>query len=194
MSEDGDRPMRESLKRVAVALKQAGIPFALGGGYAGWARGGPEPEHDVDFLLQEEHTDQALHVLRDAGLRVDRPPEDWLVKVYDGEVLVDLVFRPAQRPVTPEILERATEVEVDSVAMPVLSATDLMLTKLLVLNEHYCDFSKIYPHVRALREQVDWETVRESVSGSPFARAFLTTCEEIGILEPAGHQQGRAAS
>ncbi len=193
MSEDGDRPMRESLKRVAVALKQAGIPFALGGGYAGWARGGPEPEHDVDFLLQEEHTDQALHVLRDAGLRVDRPPEDWLVKVYDGEVLVDLVFRPAQRPVTPEILERATEVEVDSVAMPVLSATDLMLTKLLVLNEHYCDFSKIYPHVRALREQVDWQTVRESVSGSPFARAFLVTCEEIGILEPAAHQQDRAS-
>ena len=54
MSEQTSRDgLREALKRVAVALKESGAPFALAGGYAAWARGGPEPEHDVDFAIAE---------------------------------------------------------------------------------------------------------------------------------------------
>jgi hypothetical protein len=66
--------------------------------------------------------------------------------------------------------------------MPVQSATDLMVAKLLVLGEHYCDFARLFPHVRALREQVDWAALRRQVDRSPFARAFLSLCEELGIL------------
>ena len=44
--------LREALKLVAVALKESGVPFALTGGYAVWARGGPEPDHDVDFATR----------------------------------------------------------------------------------------------------------------------------------------------
>ena len=40
--------VRELLKRTAVALKQGGVPFALCGGYAAWARGAPEPERPDD--------------------------------------------------------------------------------------------------------------------------------------------------
>ena len=40
---------REVLKSVATTLKAATVPFALTGGYAIWARGGPESERDVDF-------------------------------------------------------------------------------------------------------------------------------------------------
>ena len=46
--------LREALKVVAVNLKESGIPFALAGGYAIWARGGPEPDHDVDFVVPED--------------------------------------------------------------------------------------------------------------------------------------------
>jgi hypothetical protein len=175
--------MRTALKRVAGILKGASIPFALGGGYASWARGGPEPVHDVDFMLTEEDVPHALHVLEEAGLRVEHPPEDWLEKVYDGDVLIDLIFRPAERPVTREELARADELKVDSVYMPVLSATDLVLSKILVLTEHYCDYATLFPHVRSLREQIDWPYVEETVTDQPFARAFLGLCRELGILE-----------
>ena len=176
--------MREALKRVATTLKAAGVPFALSGGYASWARGGPEPVHDVDFVLLEEDVPHALQVLQDAGLRAEDPPEDWLVKVYDGDVLIDLIFRPAERPVTREHLARADEMPVDSVVMPVQSATDLLLGKMLVFSEHYCDFAQVFPHVRALREQVDWEELRREVQPSPYARAFLAVAEEIGVVPP----------
>ena len=193
MSDDGparasappndDQPLRVAMKKVATALKGANVPFALSGGYASWARGGPEPLHDVDFVLLADDVPHALQVLDAAGLRVVEPPEDWLVKVYDGDALVDLIFRPAERPVTREQLDAANEVRVDSVVMPVQSATDLLAAKLLVLNEHYCDFARLFPHIRALREQVDWPALHEVVGHSPFARSFLALCGELGIAE-----------
>jgi hypothetical protein len=178
-----DQPLRVAMKKVATALKGANVPFALSGGYASWARGGPEPLHDVDFVLLADDVPHALQVLDAAGLRVVEPPEDWLVKVYDGDALVDLIFRPAERPVTREQLDAANEVRVDSVVMPVQSATDLLAAKLLVLNEHYCDFARLFPHIRALREQVDWPALHEVVGHSPFARSFLALCGELGIAE-----------
>src|SRR4051794_24966398 len=51
MSQDD---LREALKRAASALKADGPPFALAGSYALWVHGGPEPSHDVDFVVAEE--------------------------------------------------------------------------------------------------------------------------------------------
>jgi hypothetical protein len=183
---DDDGALRAAMKKVAVTLKGSNVPFALSGGYASWARGGPEPTHDVDFVLLEDDVPHALQVLEGAGLRVVDPPEDWLVKVYDGDCLIDLIFRPSDRPVTREQLDAADEMRVDSVRMPVQSATDLMIAKLLVLNEHYCDLARLFPHVRALREQIDWPALRHAVDRSPFARAFLGLCADLDLLPETG--------
>ncbi|MEA3217508.1 MAG: hypothetical protein QOJ19_3664, partial [Acidimicrobiia bacterium] len=43
-------PLLVSLKVVAAALREAGVPFALAGGLAAWARGGPPTEKDIDLL------------------------------------------------------------------------------------------------------------------------------------------------
>jgi hypothetical protein len=185
-TESGEADLRAALKAVAVTLKAAKIPFALSGGYASWARGGPEPVHDVDFVLTEQDVPRAEHALEEAGLRLVHPPEDWLVKVYRDDVLVDLIFRPGERPVTNDQLAEADELNVDSVLMPVQSATDLMIGKLLVLTEHTCDLAQLFPHVRALREQIDWDRLRRTVKMSPFAEAFLMVCERLGIIRPEG--------
>jgi hypothetical protein len=84
--------------------------------------------------------------------------------------------------VTREQLDQADEMRVDSVRMPVQSATDLMVAKLLVLNEHYCDLTRLFPHVRALREQVDWPALHRAVERSPFARGFLGLCAELDLI------------
>jgi hypothetical protein len=41
---------------------------------------------------------------------------------------------------------------------------------------------------RSLREQIGWESVRERTAASPFARAFFTLIEELGIVEPAAQK------
>jgi hypothetical protein len=176
--------LTHAMKRVAVTLKQADIPFALAGGYAAYARGGPQPDHDVDFYLREPDVARAEHVLAEAGFRVEHPPEDWLVKVFEGDAMVDLIFHPTGMPVTADVLDRATEVEVDAVCMPVLSATDLLTSKLKALNERYCDFTSLFPTVRALREQVDWAQVRERTADNDFAQCFLDLCGRLSIASP----------
>ena len=185
MSDDDQDGQREALKRIAVALKESGLPFALGGGYAAWARGGPEPDHDVDFVVADADAQHVEDALTGAGMRVEHPPEDWLVKVFSDGAMVDILFRIGGDPVEAELLERASDVEVLSVLMPVLSATDVIASKLLAMDEHDCDFSGELLVARALREQVDWEQLGRNVSGNDFAVAFLFLLRRMGIVESA---------
>lgn len=176
--------LREALKRVAVALKESGRPFALTGGYAVWARGGPEPDHDVDFVVAEEDSPAVAAHLAEEGLQVVQPPEDWLFKVFTDDCMVDVIHRDATRPAEREAIQDADEIEVLSVLMPVLSGTRLMVQKLHALDEHYCDFGRMLPVARALREQVDWVEVREQTQDNDFAVAFLVLLERLRIIEP----------
>jgi hypothetical protein len=173
--------LREALKRTAVALKTAGVSFALGGGYAGWALGGPEPEHDVDFLVAAADAERAQCTLADAGLRVEHPPEDWLFKVFHGDAMIDVIHILNGDPVEADLMDRAREVEVCSVVMPVMSATDLVVTKMLALSEQSCDYGKVLPSARSLREQVDWQAVRYRTEENPYAGALLFLLDRLGI-------------
>jgi hypothetical protein len=181
----GQQELREALKRVAVSLKQSEIPFALIGGYAVWARGGPEPEHDVDFMVADEDAPAAAEWLASEGFQVVQPPEDWLFKVFTDGTMVDVIHRDAGLPATREVVEDADELEVLSVLMPVLSATELVVQRLIAMDEHHCDFSRQLPVARALREQVDWARVRSEVTTSEYAVAFLFLLERLSIIEPA---------
>jgi hypothetical protein len=174
--------IRDLLKRTAVALKQGDVPFALCGGYAAWVRGAPEPDHDADFLVPAAEADRAAKVLADAGLELHDAPEDWLVKVVSGGSFVDVLWRTCGSPVEADLVERAEVLPVLSVQMPVLSATDILVTKLMALEEHYCDFSRMLPVARALREQVDWALVRREVAGNDFAVVFLQLLNRLEIV------------
>ena len=178
--------IRDLLKRTAVALKQEGVPFALCGGYAAWVRGAPEPDHDADFLVPEADAERAAKALADAGLNVVEPAEDWLTKVVGEHAFVDVIWQTCGHPVEHELIERAEVRSVLSVDMPVLLATDILVTKLLALDEHYCDFGRLIPVARGIREQVEWDVVRREVASNDFAVVFLDLITRLGIVdEPA---------
>jgi hypothetical protein len=183
MGVDDAPDLREALKTVAVALKRSGMPFALMGGYAVWARGGPEPDHDVDFLIADEDADQVAQFLADEDLDVVQPPEDWLFKVFANGAMVDIIHGPVGGPVHRAEVERASTMEVLSVAMPVLEATQLVVHKLMALDEHYCDIAKVLPTLRALREQVDWPRVERETADNDFAVMVLFLARRLGIVE-----------
>ena len=171
------------MKRAAAALQDANVPFALGGGLACWVRGGPETEHDVDFVVTPEHADDALAALADAGFETEKPPENWLYKAYEGEILIDLIFDPQGGPIHDGVIERAEELEVQAVRMPVMTLEDVMVTKLLALREHEVDYDSVLEIARSLREQIDWDDVRARTAESPYAKAFFVLAGELGIIE-----------
>jgi hypothetical protein len=174
-----------TLKRAAAALRDAGVPFMLGGGLAAWARGGPESDHDLDLMVKPDDAERTLEVLADAGMRVERPPEDWLHKAWDENgVLVDIIFKPVGMPIDDATFGRAEELEVEAIAMPVMALEDVLVTKLLALDEQHLDYKALLQIARPVREQVDWDDVRARTAGSPYAAAFFTLVDELGIVSP----------
>lgn len=171
-----------AMKKAGGALQQAGVPYVLGGGLACWARGGPRTEHDVDFLVKPEDAERAQNALARAGLRIETPPEGWLLKAYDGEVLIDLIYEPQGGPIDDETFERAEELEVHAMRMNVAALEDVLVQKLLALKEQEPDYSSVLELARALREQVDWDDVRMRTRVSPFAKAYFTLLEELEIV------------
>src|SRR5689334_10061265 len=183
MPQKGFEAFETTLKKCVAAFREAEVPTLLGGSLAIWARGGPETRHDLDFMVKPEDAERALQTLVDAGLRPERPPEGWLLKAWDGDTLVDLIYEPRGGPIDDAWLERSEEMDVFAVTMRVASLEDVMVTKLLAINEQHFDFSSVLETARAVREQLDWDEIRERTESSAFARAFLFLLEELDVIE-----------
>ena len=179
--------IESSLKKTVAALREAHVPFLLGGSLAVWARGGPETHHDLDFVIKPEDADRALAVLEDAGMRPEKPPEEWLHKAWDGDVLVDLIFAPRGLEVTDEVIERGELLHVIGITIPVMAIEDVLATKLMALHEHQLDYTSLLRVARAVREQIDWAALRARTAHSPYAAAFFVLCEELGIVPSDAH-------
>jgi len=174
--------IEHALKRAVAALRDAGVPFLLGGSLASWARGGPETRHDLDLMIKPDDVERSLQALSEAGMRPERPPEDWLVKAWDGETLVDLIYCPKGMPMDDEVLARGEELSVLGMEIRVMALEDVMATKLMALTEHSLRFEGLLQIARALREQIDWDAVRTRTAASPFARAFFVLLEGLEIV------------
>jgi hypothetical protein len=182
------RPAIEaSMKKAVAALREAGIPFLLGGSLAVWARGGPETRHDLDFVIKPEDSERALAALEEAGMRPEKPPEEWLHKAWDGEVLIDLIHGPRGLEVTDEVIERGEHLHVIGITIPVMAIEDVLATKLMALHEHELDYTAVLRIARSVREQIDWPSLRARTAGSPYAAAFFVLCEELGLVTPDAH-------
>ncbi|MBV9311039.1 MAG: nucleotidyltransferase family protein [Solirubrobacterales bacterium] len=182
--------LTDSLKLAVATLRDREIDFLLGGSLAAWARGGPRPENDLDLMVKPEQAEAALAALVEAGMRSERPPEEWLYKAYNGEVLIDLIFHPAGLPLTDDVFARGEEMPVLSVATPVMALEDMLLTKLNALDEHSLDYTSLLGIARALREQIEWPALRARAEGSPYAKAFFTLVEELGVAPSATPSAG----
>jgi predicted nucleotidyltransferase len=190
-SSDCFEAIERTLKKAAAALNRARVPFMLGGSLAVWVRGGPESCNDLDLMVRPEDSEDALVALEDAGMRGERPPEDWLFKAWDGDVLVDLIFGPKGLTIDDDTFDRAVPVSAFGLEVRVMALEDVLITKLRALHEHYLDYDSLLQMARSVREQIDWDQVRRATKSSPYARAFFTLVEELGVVEPATRGEAR---
>src|SRR5437764_3749937 len=116
----------DTLKLAVSTLREQRIPFMLGGSLATWARGGPEPKNDLDLMVKPEDAERALEALTEAGMRPERPPEEWLLKAWHGEILVDIIFRPSGLDITDDVLKRAETISVMAAGTPVMALEDVL--------------------------------------------------------------------
>jgi hypothetical protein len=181
-----------SLRTAAAALREPGVRYCLSGSVASWARGGPETVHDVDLIVAPADLDAAIAALEGCGMRAETPPEGWLVKMWDGEVLVDVIHTVTGYADVGEIIGRADVMRVASLDVPVAKVEDVLTPTLLAFDEHDLDYAGALRVARALREQVDWGMLRAKTGGSPYARGFFCLLEALDIIDApaAGRDAG----
>jgi hypothetical protein len=184
-------PIFETLRLAVAAMRDAHVPFALGGSFAAWARGGPLPQKDLDLMVKPHDAERALQALAAAGMRTDKPPEEWLYKAFHGDVMIDVIFHPSGLEITDEVLERADRISVMAIDTPVMKLEDMLATKLASLDEHSLDYRTLLAITRALREQIDWAALEAQAGSSAFAKAFFTLVRELGIAPGAADHQAR---
>ncbi|HEY3435538.1 MAG TPA: nucleotidyltransferase [Solirubrobacterales bacterium] len=177
--------LTDSLKRAVAALDERGVPYLLGGGLGCWARGGPPSSNDIDLMVKREDAERAQEALAGIGMRPETPPEQWLRKAWDGDILVDLIFEPSGMRIDDEVLARGEELSVMAMQTRVMDLDDILITKLMALDEHSADYGDLILITRSLREQIDWARLREETASSPFAAAFFVLADGLGIC-PAG--------
>lgn len=184
-----------TLRRCASILADAEVDFMLGGSIACWARGGPRSQNDLDLMLPRDQAQRAFNLLVESGMRGERPPEAWLLKVFDGEVMIDLIFQSlGTGPITTAMIAEAECLSVVAIDMPVMSLEDIMSSKLLSISEQRLDFGPPLEIARALRERIDWRKVRRSTEGSPYARAFFALLAELDVLHESRGAGGAIGS
>jgi hypothetical protein len=181
MADEGFEAFEATLKKAVAAFREAQVPALLGGSLAIWARGGPETRHDLDFMVKPEDADRALQALEDVGMEPEKPPEGWLYKARDGDVLIDVIFRPRGLEMTDEVFARGDTREVMAISVNLMAPEDVFATKLLSFDEHNCDYASVLLMARSLREQIDWDALVERTGDWPFARAFFILAEGLGV-------------
>lgn len=179
--------LTESLKRSVAALEAGDVPYLLGGGLGCWARGGPPSSNDIDLMFKREDAERAQQTLAEAGMRPETPPEQWLLKAWDGEILIDLIFEPSGMRIDDEVLARGERLSVMAMEVDVMDLNDILITKLMALDEHSADYGDLILITRSLREQIDWARLREETAASPFAVAFFALADGLGICPAARH-------
>src|SRR3954469_25858190 len=175
------------MMHVAAALRDADVPYLLAGSFAVWARGGPAHDTDLDFAVKPEDLERAIAALEAAGMEQKPTPEEWLKKVCDRDVQVDLIHDPAGLEIDDEVMERGDDIEVNGMTFRVMGVDDVMTTKLFAFKEHYLDYASTLEMARMMREQIDWDELRRRCLEYPYAKPFFTLAEELGLIEkPTG--------
>lgn len=173
--------LTDSLKRSIAALERQDVPYLLGGGLGCWARGGPPSSNDIDLMLKPEDAERAQQALAEAGMRPETPPEQWLRKAWDGDILIDLIYEPSGMRIDDEVIARGDEMSVEAMQIRVMDLDDILTTKLFALDEHSADYRDLILITRSLREQIAWAQLRERTAASPFAAAFFALADGLEI-------------
>jgi hypothetical protein len=187
---EGSAPAEQLLRAMmhaAAALRDAEVPYLLAGSFAVWARGGPAHETDLDFAIKRDDVGRAVQALEAAGMERRPTPEEWLEKVCEDDVQIDLIFNPAGLEVDDDVLARGDDIEVNGMTFRVMAVDDVMTTKLYAFKEHYIDYESTLEMARVLREQIDWDELRRRCGDYAYAKPFFTLAEELGVaVKPDG--------
>ena len=176
-------PEQWEIYRAALeTVREAGVPFMLGGGFAlATYTGRWRDTKDIDFYIKPENRGTVVDALSKAGFGdyFSRLPYDrgWIYRSTRNEVIVDIIWSMANRraAVDDEWFERAGTVVLRGEKLLVLPREEFMWCKLYILQRDHCDWTDLFSLLYVDAEQIDWEHLLDRLGeDEPLLKALLT--------------------
>ena len=156
----------ECYRGVLQSLAKGRIPYAVAGAFALHMHTGIWREtKDLDIVLEAKAVPAALTQLEQAGFETRIEDPVWLAKAFRGEHFVDLItaLGNAVLVIDASWIERATPYEVFGVSCRVLSAEEMIASKIFVSRRERFDGADVAHLIRACGARLDWARVQQLI-------------------------------
>jgi hypothetical protein len=149
---------------VIRGLLKANVPFAVSGGFAFHHHTGIwRTTKDLDLVTPPDAVPRAFEVLVQEGFETYIQDPVWLAKARRGDYFVDLITGVGNATLTvgQEWIDRARNDEVLGIRCRVLSAEEMIASKLFVTRRERFDGADIAHLLKACARTLDWDRLRK---------------------------------
>jgi len=153
----------EIYRTAMKALREADIPFMLGGGFAlATFTGRWRDTKDIDFYIHPRDQKRAVSALTKAGFAdyyatraYDRK---WIFRTTRSGVIVDIIWSMANQRAQVDDLwfRRASSIVIRGEHMKVLPMEEFMWCKLYIMQRDHCDWTDVFNLLYAVGSRLDW--------------------------------------
>ena len=154
-------PQTEEFYRHTIArLREADIPFMVGGAYAFSVYTGiTRHTKDLDFFLRPADVERALDRFRGDRFTAEVTFPHWLAKVKCGEDCLDLIFRAGNGlcEVDDSWFERARENEVVGCRALLTAPEEMLWMKAYIMERERFDGADVAHIIQSCAEKLDWQ-------------------------------------
>lgn len=179
----GILPGEWELYREAInAVRNAGIRFLLGGGFAlATFTGRWRDTKDIDFYIHPQDREATIAALSQAGFKdyYERMAYDrkWIYRSTKADVIVDIIWSMAnQRAQVDDIwFERAGAVTIRGEKLQIIPRAEFMWCKLYIMQRDHCDWTDLFNLIYTCGPELDWRHLIWRLDDDvPLLRAMLT--------------------
>jgi len=168
--------------QVIERARQAGIPFAAGGGFAVAAYTGRwRDTKDLDLYTTPAAREALIEVTREAGLidMYPRNPYDrrWIYRAGCGNTVVDVISAMAnlRAYVDEQWLREGAEMRIRGDRLPIVPAEEMVWNKLYVMQHDRCDWTDVLNLFYSTGHLLDWDYLLQRLGDdTPLLSAALS--------------------
>jgi hypothetical protein len=185
--------IQEFYCHVLTALRAAAVPFLAGGAYVLECYTGiVRHTKDLDIFVRPRDNDHILATLAAAGYRTEHTFPHWLSKAFQGENVIDIIYRSGNSiaEVDDAWFDYAVEGQVMGIPVRLCPPEEIIWSKAFIMERERYDGHDIVHLLRACGETLDWPRLLQRFG--PHWRVLISHLILYGFVYPA--EQSRIPS